>query len=670
MPKCANIHSMAQVKARIVVAQSGNPPPEGYESGSRDLLVQGTTITLTNLDNTSVTAHEWSIDYPPNRSAEDYAITGTTGPTCTITTFPDPRGYGDIKVKLIVVGPPVGGKRNVAVDEIIIGIPKPMEGYEAGFPIPHPKEGGAGTRATLDSAKGAMARVSQLAMAALQYMGGTVDNYPRPVQALVAADTNIDVHMGPQTIQGVSCTADSVVLLTAQTDPAEIGLWIVVADDWIRHHAADSTADIYAGLLVQAQSGDNREKLYMLCWGDGSPGNNFGTDEIKAVEITGGVGGGTSGGGNQIVYKPGGVSSGNVYATWAEVLTAFDALDGIVDIILDDSAAAEYPSAPLHAVRATVSKDFGYRARFWSLRSSNTGIVPLWINSGVQLKNIVSFDRIALGSDNGATPGIVIESSAVVTLSHCSFLEAGVILGVANDCTIECISTEIGGGATHASIDLGATTGCKIKLSEGSLFKAKSIKGSAGSVSVISYGATVTESQADYAGTDSYSYEIGPAGPAGADGADGADGAAGATGATGPTGPTGPLYATRCTVDLTGSAGATSETIFTTPARFLLTRIIAVLDVGVSGAGGAIARVGSTSDGQEILLDTTTINSGTTVGTAYGKQPAADYGADMLPEQGYQAYYSSATAIKCRVTRDNTISAGSLVIVIEGLDLT
>lgn len=352
---------------------------------------------------------------------------------------------------------------------------------------------------------------------------------------------------------------------------------------------------------------------------------------------------------------------------------AFDALKGIVDIILDDSAAAEYPSASLHSVRATSSKDFGYRARFWSLRSSNTGIVPLWINSGVQLKNILSFDRIALASDNGTTPGILIESSAVVTLSHCSFIEAGVVLGLANDCTVEAISTEIGGGATHASIDLAATTGCKIKLSEGSLFKTKSIKGSAGSVSVISYGATVTESQADYAGTDSYSYEIGPTGPtgpAGSNGSNGSNGATGAAGPTGPTGPTGPLYATRCTVDLTGSAGATSETIFTTPARFLLARIIAVLDVGVSGAGGAIARVGSTSDGQEILLDTTTINSGTTVGTAYGKQPAADYGADMLPEQGYQAYYSSATAIKCRVTRDNTISAGSLVIVIEGLDLT
>lgn len=291
MPKCANIHSMAQVKARIVVAQGGNPPPEGYESGSRDLLLQGTTITLTNLSNTSVSSHEWSFDFPPNQTADNYTITGQTGPTCTITTLPDPRGYGDVKVKLIVTGPPVGGKRNVSVDEIILGIPKPMEGYDAGFPVPHPKEGGAGTRATLNASTGAMGRVSQLAMAALQYLGGTADNYPRPIQVAIYADSNIDVHAGPQTIQGYSCVEGTVVWLNAQTDPAEQGLWIVVADDWIRHPAADSSADITAGLLVQIVQGTYGEKLFMAVWDDPAGSKVLGTDEVKAIEVTGGTGG-------------------------------------------------------------------------------------------------------------------------------------------------------------------------------------------------------------------------------------------------------------------------------------------------------------------------------------------------------------------------------------------
>lgn len=291
MPKCANIERMAQVQARIVVAQAGNPADGDYVSGSRDLLLQGATITLTNLNNTSVSSHEWSFDFPPNRTASDYTITGQTGPTCTITPLPDPRGFGDIKVKLIVTGPPVGGKRNVSVDEIILGIPKPMEGYDAGFPVPHPKEGGAGTRATLNASTGAMGRVSQFAMAALQYLGGTADNYPRPVQVAVYADSNVDVHGGPTTIQSYSCVEGTVVWLDGQSDVTEDGLWIVVADDWIRHPALDSSEDVSNGLVFQVVYGTYTEKSYIVVWDDPSGGKTLGTDEFKAIEITGGAGG-------------------------------------------------------------------------------------------------------------------------------------------------------------------------------------------------------------------------------------------------------------------------------------------------------------------------------------------------------------------------------------------
>ncbi len=273
------------------MAQSGTTPPDGYTSGSRDLLLEGTAIVLTNADDTGVSTHEWSIDYPPHQEPGAYVVTGLTGPTCTITPPASPDGYGDIKVRLVVTGP-CAGRMNVDVQEIILGIPKPIDGYAPGYPVPHPKEGGAGTSATLSQSHGAMGRVNQLALAVLQEIaaggggGGGGTTYPRPIQAVVAADANVDVHDGPTTIQAISCVANDIVLLTAQADPAENGLWTVVADDWIRHPSCNSTQDIYDGILVQIQQGTYAEKLFILAWEDGAPGNVLGTDEITAVQVS------------------------------------------------------------------------------------------------------------------------------------------------------------------------------------------------------------------------------------------------------------------------------------------------------------------------------------------------------------------------------------------------
>ena len=115
--------------------------------------------------------------------------------------------------------------------------------------------------------------------------GGTV--YPRPIQAKVATSANVDVHGGPTTIQSVPVLADDIVLLAAQSDITECGLWIVVADDWVRHPAADSTQDIYDGVLVQVLSGTYADKLFMIGWGDAMPGNALDTDEIKALQVSG-----------------------------------------------------------------------------------------------------------------------------------------------------------------------------------------------------------------------------------------------------------------------------------------------------------------------------------------------------------------------------------------------
>ena len=412
MPKCANIERMAQVQARIVVAQAGNPADGDYVSGSRDLLLQGATITLTNLNNTSVSSHEWSFDFPPNRTAADYTITGQTGPTCTITPLPDPRGFGDVKVKLIVTGPPVGGRRNVAIDEVILGIPKPMVGYSAGFPIPHPKEGGAGTRATLDSATGAMGRVSQVAMAALQYMGGTADNYPRPVQVAVYADSNIDVHGGPTTIQSYSCVEGTVVWLGGQSDVTEDGLWTVVADDWIRHPALDSSEDVTNGLVFQVVYGTYTEKSYIVVWDDPSGGKTLGADEFKAIEITGGAGGGTPVGATGTVLAGTGASS------------AFTATPTLTGLTLTGFSGIVRASAGAFAAGWYVP-DQTNPASAGFIRMSNASAIMARNNTNSADWTIVTTDtKIKFGSTTG--PAI-----SLLTASNVKIGDAGIWVTIA-----------------------------------------------------------------------------------------------------------------------------------------------------------------------------------------------------------------------------------------------
>src|SRR5688500_7116538 len=64
--------------------------------------------------------------------------------------------------------------------------------------------------------------------------------------AKALATTNITLS-GTQTIDGVALSAADRVLLTAQTDPAENGLWVVAGGAWTRPTDYDSAGDISEG---------------------------------------------------------------------------------------------------------------------------------------------------------------------------------------------------------------------------------------------------------------------------------------------------------------------------------------------------------------------------------------------------------------------------------------
>lgn len=74
---------------------------------------------------------------------------------------------------------------------------------------------------------------------------------PFQVKAVGIAQTTLS---GGQTLDGISCTAGDVVLLIAQTAPAENGVWIVSAGSWSRHPAYDTATEI-SGAVVRAAQG-------------------------------------------------------------------------------------------------------------------------------------------------------------------------------------------------------------------------------------------------------------------------------------------------------------------------------------------------------------------------------------------------------------------------------
>lgn len=165
-----------QVRARIVLSQAGVGPPVGYVAGSRgDLEYDGPVITATNADNAGVIRHEWKLEpfapSPSTLTAADFAETGTSGATYTAT--PPADGWGDHILTLTVYGDPLpGGKVNVSIDKVVLGIAKVAA--TAGVPdirMPHPREGGPGELATIDPSTGRYGTAAELA-----YVVGKLDD--------------------------------------------------------------------------------------------------------------------------------------------------------------------------------------------------------------------------------------------------------------------------------------------------------------------------------------------------------------------------------------------------------------------------------------------------------------------------------------------------------------
>lgn len=156
---------MAQVTARIVLAQAGNAAPGGYVDGGRDDLVVGSLITATNADNAGAVGHKWVVTPCAALAVGDYGVSGTESPTLTLTP-PSPDGYGDLFLELTVYGAPLAnGQPNIAIDRVPLGVRATASGYAPGIPIPSWKETSAGGRGTLSAAGGRELRLQEFGYA-------------------------------------------------------------------------------------------------------------------------------------------------------------------------------------------------------------------------------------------------------------------------------------------------------------------------------------------------------------------------------------------------------------------------------------------------------------------------------------------------------------------------
>jgi hypothetical protein len=176
-------------------------------------------------------------------------------------------------------------------------------------------------------------------------------------------------------------------------------------------------------------------------------------------------------------------------------------------------------------------------------------------------------------------------------------------------------------------------------------------------------------------GTQGFQGVQGSAGAQGAQGSAGAQGAQGSQGSQGSQGFQGaneqPIVAAT-TLTFNTSNGTADVTAYTVPAspsgtnRFVATHVVIRLDVAITGGGNVVVRAGTSTGGNELLVDSAAWTSGTAVGTSIGLS-IADLGTSFPASSGYEAALAASATVKARATTaGGGISGGSAKVYVYG----
>ena len=140
------------------------------------------------------------------------------------------------------------------------------------------------------------------------------------LQVKTVALVNVAALTGAQTVNGIALITE-LVLLTAQTDPTENGIWQVEAGAWLRP-AAFPSGYAAAGVMVNAQQGTLKPDSQWVCASD-SPDDVIDDDALTWKEAGGGLPDQAGNAGK--VLKTNGTVAAWGFVTQDEILPAFSA---------------------------------------------------------------------------------------------------------------------------------------------------------------------------------------------------------------------------------------------------------------------------------------------------------------------------------------------------------
>lgn len=173
-------------------------------------------------------------------------------------------------------------------------------------------------------------------------------------------------------------------------------------------------------------------------------------------------------------------------------------------------------------------------------------------------------------------------------------------------------------------------------------------------------------------GTQGFQGAQGTQGAQGAQGAQGVQGTQGAQGSQGFQGVNSQPVVPATTLTFNLTAGTVDVVPFTVPAsptgpaRFVMTWVVVRLSTAIVGTGNVVIRVGTTVNGNDLLVDSSAWVAATPVGTEIGLN-IAELGTAFTAARGYTtaALDAGATA-NARATTAGTISAGAATVDVYG----
>lgn len=127
---------------------------------------------------------------------------------------------------------------------------------------------------------------------------------------------------------------------------------------------------------------------------------------------------------SDIIYKPLGVTAGNIYATWPEIVTVSNSLNGLVNIYVDSSLQSPAPfTSNLNGFGTVTIKPYN--------QTEGSGYVMCSFSADVQFTNIRAFDgAFNIEANSQALPNFVFSDSSIIEVLN------GAVFSVGPSCTI------------------------------------------------------------------------------------------------------------------------------------------------------------------------------------------------------------------------------------------